>query len=271
LAADRGNGRDPEIPTESPVHVRRPLRLAIQEVSTTEPQTSATRKIAENQMMFCDRIDHMDVDLVTVGRDMILGFAGLSSQIAAMSGLPPMRRREDSEHAIRETASHLGKEAEEEAQRIVDDPEDTLNPATVGKLIAAKVEEALAAQREADRVRKLEADAAAAKAKEVADAAEAERQRIARDQDVRDKARDKRNAQYLTWSGIIVGLVVLIATSFVACGQGRSLEHDKAFAEGKQAAPIVQVPVIVPSLASASSAPVAVPVSAPAAVAPKGH
>ena len=97
---DRVNGPVPEVPSENPVAVRRPLRLQVQEVDAVEPQNSATRKLAENQILFCTRLDHMDSDLVSVGRDMILGFAALSSKVDAMLALPPMRRREDSSHAI---------------------------------------------------------------------------------------------------------------------------------------------------------------------------
>ena len=273
---ERGNGPVHETPSENPVQLRRPLRQSLQEVSSTEPQDSAARKMANNQILFCTRLDVMDADLVNLGRDMIIGFAALAEKIdyrmEALAGvapavLPSMRRREDSEHMIDQTAESVGQKGRDKAQQIVETPNIDLTPDVVGQLIKSEVKEALIAQREDDKRKKLEADAAAAEAKRVADAAEVERQRLIGEQDDRDRARDKRNAKYLTWSGIIVGIVVLVATTAVSFMQGRHTGHDEGFAER---AVVPSSVVIVPPAAIVPAAS-SVPPTATGAVAPRGH
>jgi hypothetical protein len=275
------NGPVPEIPMESPVYTRRALRGQIQEVDASEPQNSATVKLAENQIVFCTRIDNMDEDLVALGRDMILGFAGLSTKIddkfdgllGALAGvhpasLPPMRRRQDSEHVIEEVARSEGAGGRVQAQQIIDDPHAELTPDVVEDMIRTGVKSALEKQREIDRVKKLEADVAATEAKRTADAAEKERLRLAKEASDTLDASNKRNAKYLTWSGIVVGLVVLAATTAVAFTQGRAAEHDKQFAE-KLATSVPVLPVVVSTTVAAAPASASGgPLTAPATVAP---
>ena len=250
MALKEPNGSD--IPSENPVQVRRPLRFIHQDVSPAEPQSSAIIKLVENSVAQCTRLDSMDSDLVKLGEGMLLGFAALSRQLTVQH-LPPLRRKEDSEHAIKEMAENIGKEAEVDAQRIIDSPDDTLNPATVGKLITEKVEQALAAQREADVVKKLKSDAA-----------KAEEERLAKikreDDDATDKKRQRRNFWVITLSGTIL-LVLGVALAFT---QGRLTGHSEERAETPQP---VMMPML-PMLVSASAAPEATATASASAARP---
>jgi hypothetical protein len=226
----------------------------VQEVSRVEPQDSATKKLIENQVLFYTRLDHMDENLHDVGLSMILGFAGLSAQITAMGGLPQMRRHEDSTHAIDQTAESVGQKGKEKAQQIADAPGVELNPEVVGQLIKSEVKEALILQREDDKRKKLETDAAAAEAKRAADVAKKE-------EADKERAREKRELKRLIYSGIVVGLVVLVATTAVSFMQGRHTGHDEGFAERAGTPP----PTVLIMPTSASSMALTAPVVAPVA------
>jgi hypothetical protein len=244
--------KDPtNIPTENPVALRRPLRVQVREVDAREPQDSATRKLADNQIAFCTRIDVMDEDLCNLGASMIQGFAGLSSKVDglyakvdAFMGLPPMRRHEDSSHAIVEAAARVGEAAKNKAKQIEADPNSNLTPDIVGDLVRTEVEEALGKQREADRVKKLEAEV-----KNVEDA------RAAAIETVRTKAKERRELWRLIISGIVVGFVLLVSGVYVSYMQGRLTGHAEAEAVKTSAAPILQAPnpTPVPQAPSATS------------------
>jgi hypothetical protein len=259
-------GSRPEDETEipaNPVAIRKPLRHQFQAIDPRSEPDATTRKLAENQIAFCTRIDQMDADLVDLGRRMLLGFASVEGKIDTLANASfTMRRREDSTHAIEEMARSVGEAARSKAQQIVDDPHTELTPDVIKDMMQAEMKAALEKQREADRVKKLEADAAKIE--------EDRRKKEKEDEDkAKDKARERREFKRNTISGIIVGLVILIATAAVAVAQGRALEHDRAYAEGRAAASIITVPVPVPAGSGSVAAPAA-PMAAPATVAP-GH
>jgi hypothetical protein len=259
------NGPVPEVPSENPVAVRKPLRVQFQEVDAVEPQTSATKKLADNQILFCDRIDHMDEDLVTLGRDMILGFTALSSKVDTLMGLPPMRRREDSSHAIEETSERIGETAKRKAQQIVDSPDVELTPDVVKDLMKAEVKAALDAQRETDKNKKMEADLA-----------KIEADRIQKEKDDRDRAKERRDFRRNIIIAVIGGLFAFAGVAYGVYMEGHSQGRTEGFAEGSTKAPAVLVPVPPSALANVQMMPTpmfsassAVTPMAPAAVVPK--
>jgi len=182
-----------------------------------------------------------------------MGFARIEQKLdnrSVVESLPPMRRREDSSVALEERARVVGEVAKSKAKQIVDDPGASLTPEVVGELVQNQVKEALAEQREADRIRKLEVEAAE----------QAERRaREKTDEDI--KAKERREFMRHVWSGIIVGLVLLVAGVIVAFAQGRMAGHDAGFAEGSR----TSAPILLPASATAF---VAVPSSPPAAPPP---
>jgi len=221
---------------------RRPLRIQMQEVDATEPQSAASMKMADNQILFCQRLDVMDENLCSLGADTIRGFAALDAKIDSLfgsaprapnvpasvqampGGLPPMRRREDSTHAIEQTVERVGETIRVKAQEIVDDPDRSLTPEAAKELMKEELKVALAAQKETDRIRKLESDAA-----------EIERKRIATDEANKQKAKEARELRRTIISGVIVGLVLLVAATAVSYTQGRAAE--RALPTGGQSAP----------------------------------
>jgi hypothetical protein len=268
---DRASSNGPEMPSENPVTVRRPLRLQIQEVTPVEPQSSATRKLADNQIAFCTRLDNMDADLVGVGRDMILGFAAISEKMDALAGLPLMRRQSDSIHIIDEISERIGETARVKAQQITDDPNSNLTPDVVKDMMKAEVKEALAQQREAERIKQLEATAAKVEADRVAAVAKADSDRVVEDERRRELAREKRESRRSVRNGIIVGVVVAMAGAFIAFTQGRLTGHGEGFAERGAIPPaVVPVPVLVPAATATASPALPAPVVSDT-VAPKHH
>ena len=258
------------IPIENPVAVRRPLRYQVQEVSTIEPQSAAIRKVIDNQIALTTRVDQLDADTVELGAAVIRGFAGLSQKIDSLivsrslvvSGVPgsgaPMRRREDSIHAIEETAERVGEAVRAKAQRIVEDPATNLTPDVVKEMMKAELKQALATQREDDKLKKLEADAAAV-----------EREREEAAASAKEKAKERRESLRLVWTGVVVGLVLLAAGGFFTYEEGHLRGHSEGFAERDHVSPapvIVTPPATPPSLPTVQ---VDAPPAAPAAVAPK--
>ena len=266
---DQGNGRD--IPEINPVGIRKPLIRSVPGVSAQEPQSSAVTKLVEGVLQVVHRVDHMDEDLVQVGAGMVKGFAGVESkldeQVAYLAGkidvllgvssvapaLPPMRRREDSQSAIEDLSHHVSSNVREEAQKIVDDPESTLDPETVTKLAEDAVVKALRAQREDDKMRALIAE-------------KAERDRVAEEQKEQKKldvnrAKDfRRNLAIAIVAALITGAFA-IYTAYMA---GHENGHDKGVADTLQAAPALTAPAVTTTAVLAP----AVPASAPATVVP---
>jgi hypothetical protein len=235
----------------------------VQEVDAVEPQNSATRKLAENQILFCTRLDHMDSDLVSVGRDMILGFAALSSKVDAMLALPPMRRREDSSHAIEELSERVGETARAKAQQIVDSPDVELTPDVVKDMMQAEVRAALKKQKEDDRVKQLEATAA-----------KVEADRLAAIEDGRQRGKEKRDFRRNIIVAIVGGLFAFAGVVYGVYMEGRTQGHGEGVAEQKANTPaVVPMPMLLPASSMAGTTgpmlPMAVPPTAPAAVAPR--
>jgi hypothetical protein len=177
---------------------------------------------------------------------------------------PPMRRAEDTGSYIIETSRRVGESARSKAQQIVDTPNIDLTPDTVGDIARAEVKEALAQERELNRVHQLEAAAAAAEAKRVADAAAAEEARLKKIRDDETRATEKRERNRLIVVGVVVGVIMLFITLLFTFTQGRLTERQAQAAAAPPAA-VPMLPVIV-SLPSAS--PPSVPAVATGAIAP---
>ena len=266
---DQGNGRD--IPEINPVGIRKPLIRSVPGVSAQEPQSSAVTKLVEGVLQVVHRVDHMDEDLVQVGAGMVKGFAGVESkldeQVAYLAGkidvllgvssvapaLPPMRRREDSQSTIEDLSHHVSSNVREEAQKIVDDPESTLDPETVTKLAEDAVVKALRAQREDDKMRALVA--------EKADREHAEEEQKEQKKLDDNRAKDfRRNLTIAIVGAIITGAFAIYAAYMTGHENG----HDKGVADTLQAVPVLAAPAATTTAVLAPAA----PASAPATVAP---
>jgi len=281
---DQGNGHD--VPDENPVAVRRPLIRSIQDVSAQEPQSSTVIKLVDNTVQIVNRIDHMDSDLVDLGTSMVRGFVGIQEQIGLLSskvdalsglpattGLPPplpsMRRREDSQSAIEDLSRHVSSSVREQAERIVKDPDSTLDPETVTKLAEDAVNKVLAAAKERDRIKALEAEKAdrdrVAEEKRVRAAQLAEEQRQQRTRDA-DRAKDfRRNLTIAIVGALIAGACAIYAAYMTGHENG----HDKGVADTLQAVPALTAVATVGLPSESASSPVVLkPASAPANVAP---
>lgn len=269
MAMKEGNGRD--IPEVNPVGLRRPLIRSVPGVTAQEPQSSAITKLVEGVLQVVHRVDHMDEDLVQVGAGMVKGFVGVESKLdecvaylagkidllAGVStiapGLPPMRRQADSQTAIEDVSRHAASNVREQAQKIADDPESTLDPETVTKLAEDAVTKVLLAQKEHDRMKALEAK-------------EAERERAVgekKEQDKIDKARNKdfrRNLVIAVVGASIAGAFAIYAAYMTGHADG----HDKGVVDTLRATPVLTVATAVLPAISASAA----PTPAPATVAP---
>lgn len=243
------------IPEENPVTARKPLARVVPTVSAQEPQTSAVTKLVEGVMQIVVRVDHMDADLVSLGAATVKGFAGVESKLeeniaylagkidvlAGVSGiapgLPVMRRREDSQSAIEGLASHASSNVREQAQKIADDPESTLDPETVTRLANEAVKNALVAQKESDRVRALEAE-------------KNERDRIVKEEGRRterdaERAKDFRRNLTLTLIGAVIAGGCAIYAAYMT-------GHENGVVQQLQAAPPATV-VLGPSTAPATA------------------
>ena len=264
---EQGNGRD--IPETNPVGIRKPLIRSVPSVSAQEPQSSAVTKLVDGVLQVVHRVDHMDEDLVQVGAGMVKGFAGVESKLdenvaylagkidvllgvsSVAPGLPPMRRQADSQTAIEDVSRHAASNVREQAQKIADDPESTLDPETVTKLAEDAVAKVLLAQKERDRVKSLEAK-------------EAERERAAsekKEQDKIDKARNKdfrRNLVIAAFGATIAGAFAIYAAYMAGHADG----HDKGVVDTLRAAPVLS------AVTTAVLAPPTLPSQAPATVAP---
>lgn len=262
---EQGNGRD--IPDENPVAARRPLARIVPTVSAQEPQSSAVLKLVDGVMQVVVRVDHMDADLVSLGSATVKGFAGVEEQIAYLAGkidvlagvstltpgLPVMRRREDSQSTIEDLSHHVSSNVREEAQKIVDDPESTLDPETVTKLAEDAVVKALRAQREDDKMRALIAE-------------KADRDRVDNEKKEQKKFDDNRAKDFhrnLTIA-IVAALITGAFAIYAAYMTGHENGHDKGVADTLQAVPVLAAPAATTTAVLAPAA----PASAPATVAP---
>ena len=248
---------DNDVPALNPVAARRPLRPQLHEVNAVERDSKVVLKLADNQIAFCTRLDQMDADLVELGKSMILGFASIAKRLDNAQGLPPMRRREDSFHAIVETAQRVSEEARRKAQAIADNPATNLGPDEVQKLVDESVKTALEAQREADRVKQLEAAQ-----KKV------EEEKFATVEANQKRREERRKFFWSTASGIIVGLVVLYVTYL----QGRLAGHSEGFVEAQHVQPaVIAAPTTVaPTVVASSTVVPSIPAS-PAMAVPAAH
>ena len=272
MAIKEGNAHD--IPEENPVTARKPLARVVPTVSAQEPQSSAVLKLVDGVMQVVVRVDHMDADLVSLGVATVKGFAGverkLEENIAYLAGkidvlagvtgvagiapgLPTMRRREDSQSNIEDLSHHVSSNVREEAQKIVDDPESTLDPETVTKLAEDAVVKALRAQREDDKMRALIAE-------------KADRDRADNEKQVQKKLDDNRAKDFRRNLTIaIVGAVITGAFAiYAAYMTGHENGHDKGVADTLQAVPVLAAPAVTTTAVLAPAA----PASAPATVAP---
>ena len=266
---EQGNGRD--IPEVNPITARKPLVRVIPTVSAQEPQSSAVLKLVDGVMQVVVRVDHMDADLVSLGAATVKGFAGverkLEESIAYLAGkidvftgvtgiapgLPAMRRREDSQSTIEDLSHHVSSNVREEAQKIVDDPESTLDPETVTKLAEDAVVKALRAQREDDKMRALVA--------EKADREHAEEEQKEQKKLDDNRAKDfRRNLTIAIVGAIITGAFAIYAAYMTGHENG----HDKGVADTLQAVPVLAAPAATTTAVLAPAA----PASAPATVAP---
>ena len=170
------------------------------------------------------------------------------------NALPPMRRTEDSSAHIAETSHRVGEAAKYKAQQIIDSPGIDLTPDAVADIARTEAREALEAEREANRVRLLEASVAATKAKEIADAAEAaaaaEKTRLLAEK----LAAEKRERNRLIVVGVVVGVVMLVIGTLYTFAQGRLAERASNAATTPASVPMLPVFIQVPSATPSASA-----------------
>jgi len=231
---DRRSGQNG--PGENPVQARRPL--AVREIPRSDTQTTAVLKLVEGYIEVVTRLNLMGDDMVKLGATTVTldqhltdhasatlkGFGNVESKIDQLATgrmllpppLPPMRREADSSAHLLELGERLGSEVAKQAEQIIADPNASLTPDIVKSMFQTQFTEAMKAQKESDRIRKLEAD----EQKRIADAeksaSDAEELRKA-------KAADKRQLKILVYSGVIVALVTSIAGAAVSYSVG----HDK--------------------------------------------
>lgn len=253
------NGKD--VPDENPVAVRKPLARSVPEISASEPQSSALRKLVEGMIQIVTRVDRMDSDLVDLGASMIRGFESVCASLAASpSPVPAMRRREDSSHAVEETARSVGEKAKSKAEQIEADPNANLTPDVVADLVKSEVKGALLAQRESDRVKQLEAQAA-----------QVEKDRL--DKETADKEKKKADRDFRRNAAVAIAaaLIGVAGAVYVAYMQGHEAGHGEGVAEVLKAVPApieksIEKPIEKDELRPSERP--SPPPTAPAAVAP---
>jgi hypothetical protein len=160
--------------------------------------------------------------------------AAVIEALAVSHGLPPMRREADSSHAIDVISDTAADGALAKAKQIQESPGIDLTPETVQGLVKDQVKEALETQREHDRIKKLEGEAALRIQEE-----ESERQlKIVKDKENRDF---RRNV-----AAIVIGAVITVAGGFYTVYlQGKSDNEAQHRAQDSRTIVLPAPPVVV--------------------------